>query len=197
MVVGALATAGIAAIALLSTGNGATDRKQQASPTTAPRPAPSTVPNSQIPTSSLPPAAIPGPEDLGVTAAGRDLRGADIARGQSVELTAAGFRASSPVIITLRSEPLVLGVADSDATGAIRLSVDIPADTEIGFHTIEVSGTAADGAPRVVSGTFTVVDALPNTGTRHPRASTVVALTLMAFGFALVRLARPRRHGLL
>lgn len=193
----ALAAAVIVALLLVTGGSDSAETKHTASPTpSATRPPASTVPTSRVPTSSVPPTTAPSTTTVGISVAGNELQGAEIAGGQSVELTAAGFRASSPVTITLRSTPRVLGVVDAGASGAIRLTVDIPADTAGGTHVIEASGAGADGSPRVISRTITVVDALAYTGTRHPRAYGVVALGLMLIGFVLVMLARPRRRAL-
>jgi hypothetical protein len=133
---------------------------------------------------------------LGIAVAGGSVGTSSIRPGQSVELTASGFEPSSPVTVTLRSEPRVLGTANAAADGTFRLSVDIPSDAEPGAHRLEVSGTGADGASHVVASDITIIDTLPNTGMRRRVALTGMAVALVAFGFALVLMAGPRRRSL-
>jgi hypothetical protein len=199
--VAAAALAVIGAVVLLTVDFGSDEARPP--PLTATTGAtPSTRPTTDSTTDSTPsttPSSVPpvgvAPADLGVSIAGAETGAtSNIRGGTSVDLTASGFAASSPVTVTLRSEPLVLGTANADSTGVFRLSVQIPADTPTGTHTLEVSGTGPDGAAHVVSRQINIIDALPNTGLRHRLALAAMALALVGVGLALVIGAAPRRR---
>ena len=59
--------------------------------------------------------------------------------GDSVTVTGSGYPPGSPVQAELFSDPVVLGTTTTDGAGSFRLTVTIPADTTLGFHTLRVS----------------------------------------------------------
>jgi hypothetical protein len=67
--------------------------------------------------------------------------------GESVTLTGAGLPPNTPIDVDLFSDPVRLGSTITDALGAFRLVVTIPADTPAGIHTIVITGPA--GVPRL------------------------------------------------
>ena len=51
-------------------------------------------------------------------------------------MTGTGFAPSSPVSLTLHSDPVEVGTATTDDTGSFTAEVTVPADTEAGDHTV-------------------------------------------------------------
>ena len=62
--------------------------------------------------------------------------------GKTVAVTGTGFAPDSAVTLTLHSEPVEVGTATTDASGAFTATVTVPATTEAGAHTL-VASTAA------------------------------------------------------
>ena len=56
--------------------------------------------------------------------------------GKSVTVTGTGFAPSSPVSLTLHSDPVEVGTATTDDTGSFTAEVTVPAATEAGDHTV-------------------------------------------------------------
>jgi len=118
--------------------------------------------------------------------------------GQPVTVSAGTFCAGCPVTFTLFSAPVALGTVDANANGVATLTFTVPENTTPGTHTIEASGTGADGQPLTVTTTITVLGAagagnLPTTGNDGTAPMTKVALAAIAGGGLLVILAN-RRH---
>lgn len=67
--------------------------------------------------------------------------------GDTVTLTGAGLPPNTPFLIQLFSDPVTLGTTTTDALGAFRIVVTIPADTPAGLHTIVITGPG--GVPRL------------------------------------------------
>jgi hypothetical protein len=67
----------------------------------------------------------------------------------TVQTSLSGFRSLSTTLVTLNSEPRVLGEVAADADGGADYRIDIPTDMPAGAHTITVVGTAPDGSPRL------------------------------------------------
>src|SRR3954452_21870015 len=73
--------------------------------------------------------------------------------GQTITDSGTGYQPNETVTITLHSDPVVLGTATGDSSGAWSTQVMIPSDTSLGTHTITAIGTAGNFA----SVTITVV----------------------------------------
>ena len=76
--------------------------------------------------------------------------------GKSVTVTGTGFAPSSPVSLTLHSDPVEVGTATTDDTGSFTAEVTVPAATEAGDHTVVAaaeSPTAEASAPLTVTAT--------------------------------------------
>lgn len=133
-----------------------------------------------------------------------------VTAGGQITLSGNGWKAGSTVTLTLHSDPVSLGTATVDASGAFTKTVTIPADTTAGTHTISISGTDPAGAPRTVSLTITVSAAttaastapstaastaptnqLPRTGSSS-MPMTLAGLALLAVGGLLVLQGRRR-----
>jgi hypothetical protein len=77
--------------------------------------------------------------------------------GGQVTVRGQGWHAESDVTLTMRSEPVVLGVASTDVDGAFSQTSRIPVGTAPGAHTITLSGTDVYGDPATVVLDLTVV----------------------------------------
>lgn len=85
--------------------------------------------------------------------------------GGTVSIRSPGWQAGSPVKATLFSDPIDLGSFTADGSGLVVGTVTIPSTVPLGQHTLQLSGTRADGTPRVLSQAVTVNAAdEPNTG---------------------------------
>ena len=76
--------------------------------------------------------------------------------GKTVTVTGTGFAPSSPVSLTLHSDPVEVGTATTDDTGSFTTEVTVPAATEAGDHTVVAaaeSPTAEASAPLTVTAT--------------------------------------------
>lgn len=93
-------------------------------------------------------------------------------------------------------EGVDLGMLTADAMGVVQGDVTIPEDTELGEHTLQITGTDADGAVKVVNflldvGGEDVDDDLPNTGLRIGLS---IAVAVLAFSVGGVLLTSARRR---
>ncbi len=70
---------------------------------------------------------------------------ADAAPGSTLDVSASGFAADSPVVFSIYSTPTVLATVTADATGVARATITIPAEFS-GAHSIVASGTAPTGS---------------------------------------------------
>jgi hypothetical protein len=92
-----------------------------------------------------------------------------VAQGGSVTVRGVDWLAGTPVSVTLRSEPVLLGTATAGADGSFTQTYGIPAATPAGAHTITLAGTGADGRPASVVLDLTVVAAgTPAAGAAAP-----------------------------
>lgn len=79
--------------------------------------------------------------------------------GELVTLRGCGYRGVSQVAHTMHSHTMVLGSATTDANGDYTFQFRVPADAEVGNHTITATGVNAAGATRTQSIPFTVTAA--------------------------------------
>lgn len=120
-----------------------------------------------------------------------------VVQGGTVEVTGRGFAAGETVSLTLNSEPILLAEVTAGDSGAFRLTVTVPANAEVGDHTLVAlgadSGLSAEAALAVVAapGAGGGGVGLPGTGGTAPVAAIVVLLLLLTAGGVLV--ARRRR----
>ncbi|EQM82304.1 endonuclease/exonuclease/phosphatase family protein [Microbacterium maritypicum] len=162
--------------------------------------------------------AKPEPEQPNV-----QLGAASVAAGSDVTISGTDFPATTALRIELRSTPMPLGTATTDASGAFRATVTVPADASPGAHSIvvidpdgaettvaltvtasiggESPGGAPDGGPGTGgaaapgSGGGTVKsDSLATTGADSTPLLLGGAL-LLGVGLGLVVWRRRRRHG--
>lgn len=95
---------------------------------------------------------------------------ATVEPGGTVAVSSADWRPGSDVTAVLHSDPVTLGTLTADASGTVTGNLTIPATTELGSHTLELSGTAPDSTARTVSTSLTVGD--PSTSTTSATSST-------------------------
>lgn len=81
------------------------------------------------------------------------LGAASVAAGSDVTISGTDFPATTALRIELRSTPMPLGTATTDASGAFRATVTVPADASPGAHSIVVIDP--DGAETTVALTVT------------------------------------------
>jgi len=129
--------------------------------------------------------------------------------GERVTLAGSGYQPGSDVELTLNSNPISLGGAVADGSGAFTQTITVPAAAPVGRHTITAAGVDPAGAQFILSAAFEVTgtrgaaaaapaaadtgsDALPRTGTSSVVLLAAAAL-LIALGTALVITARRRR----
>lgn len=95
-----------------------------------------TTPPTCVPTTTTP-ALAGGP----TTGAGTlHLSAGRTAQGSDVTVTGEGFQAGEKVVIALYSAPVKLGVFTVRSTGQVFAQVTIPKRTQLGSHTIQVTG---------------------------------------------------------
>lgn len=113
----------------------------------------------------------PPSEPITVGKSVADVKGAvtvdgDLAPGASVVLTGTGYAADVPELtIELHSDPVVLGAVATDAAGAFKTTVTIPAEVPQGQHSlvvlhegVEVTSTTVEVAPVAVETAAASVD---------------------------------------
>ncbi len=135
------------------------------------------------------------------------LNTASVKAGSAIEVVGAGFPASTPVRVELHSDPVVLGTATTDASGALRLAAVVPASTPAGAHeVVATAGSVTARAPLTVtsSGGATTPGSGPGTGSQSGDLATtgadaawllpvaIGAGVLLAAGLALLLRRRAR-----
>ncbi|MCA2214102.1 DUF7933 domain-containing protein [Jidongwangia harbinensis] len=142
----------------------------------------------------IPPA--PPETDLDLTTTDGPITRAE--PGQDITFVGTGFAPFSTVLITIYSEPVLLGTAITDAAGDFRKLVTVPANLAAGAHTAVAQGVAPDGTARAMALDITVQadgggGGLPVTG---PGVATLLLLGVGAVvsGGTLVLAGRPRRR---
>ena len=120
-----------------------------------------------------------------------------LAPSGSLPLAASGYSANSSVFVYLMSTPILLGVLQVDANGALSGELELPRNLVLGSHTLQINGFSADGQMRSISLGVTVQRAdyrSPRIGTRVTFEYRSAALTRAAklTLASMVRQARSR-----
>lgn len=117
----------------------------------------------------------------------------EVADGQSVRVRITGLAPSKAYRIVLHSSPVLLATLTSSAAGVIDATVQIPAGTPVGQHTLRIS--AADAPDVVVASVpLRVTDArLAAMGGGDASGALVLGILLLLAGTALI-VARRRRQ---
>ena len=111
-------------------------------------------------------------------------------RGGTVTITGSDFEPNSPVEIWLMGDqPVLLGTATADASGAFSLAVALPAEAD-GRLDIEVRGTDVTGAPVTRVLALNVSAGLPATGTLRFWAMLVASFLLLIGTLVLLQSRR-------
>ncbi|WP_344515539.1 immunoglobulin domain-containing protein [Dactylosporangium maewongense] len=154
--------------------------------------APSDASQEATPQAPQPPATPPQ-TDLRLTTDQGDISRA--APGEQITFIGTGFAPHSTAIITMYSDPIVLGTALTDEKGDFTKLVTIPPGLPAGGHTAVAQGVAPDGSPRAMALAITVaptVDgSLPITG---PAIALMLATGLAATAGGTVLLAAGSRR---
>ena len=90
----------------------------------------------------------------------------------------------------MTSDPVALGTQVADGEGTVTFTWTIPADADLGTHTVTLTG-AESGS---VAGTFEVVaDGLAGTGSDVPLGWIALGVLLLMLGLGTALVARSRR----
>lgn len=117
-----------------------------------------------------------------------------VVQGGTIEVAGRGFAAGEVVTVTLHSDPIRLGQVTADGSGAFRAQLTVPAEAEVGAHTLIAVGAASAlsaEAALTVTAAATVGGDLAGTGADVPIGLIVLLVLLLAAGAVLV--ARRRR----
>ena len=95
--------------------------------------------------------------------------------GRSVTLDAEGLEDGTTVTVVLYSEPRIIGQGVADAQGSAAVQTQIPANLEVGMHTVMANGTGPDGQPVQAVGAF-MIDAEQVATAIAPPAQVVVPM---------------------
>lgn len=114
--------------------------------------------------------------------------------GSTIRVCGSGFLPGEQVRVFLHSEPVQIGIAAADASGAVDAQVTIPATAAAGQHRIELRGVTSGRS--IFSDPFTVTapagGVLPRTGAEAwPLARSAAAL--LVAGALAIGVARRRR----
>ncbi|GAA1032017.1 hypothetical protein GCM10009557_29090 [Virgisporangium ochraceum] len=101
--------------------------------------------NQATPTAPQPPATVPD-TDLTLTTDQGIITEAD--PGEQIVFIGTGFAPYSTVVISIYSDPIVLGTAVTDALGNFSKPITVPRNLAAGAHTAVAEGVAPDGSPR-------------------------------------------------
>ena len=96
---------------------------------------------------------------------------------KTITIDLGGFGPLTLVVVTLRSEPVVLGTFTADAQGRVRATVTLPGDVTVGNHSLTVAGTDAAGRPYAVTSPVVVAAAITTT-TRTATINTPTTRTI-------------------
>jgi len=130
--------------------------------------------------------------------------------GGTVTVSGAGCLPNSTVSIAFQPGGVPLGTAQAGANGAFAATVTVPADATAGTHTITTTCTGANGQPRVLSSTVTVLGTdlsrggplgtdlstggpLPRTGSSNVVPQSLAGVALIGVGGVAVVAGRRRR----
>jgi len=171
-----------------------TDTDPEPSPSPSPSGSPTGSPTPSASPTGAPtaePTAQPTAQPAGSPTA--SVSTSTVERGGTVTVTVTGLAAGEQITAELRSTPIrIAGIPVADAAGRVAFDVRIPADLELGAHTIVVF--AADGSV-IQRLPITVVSKgqLAATGAQGPLGGALLAAFLLVGGAAAWVVRRPRR----
>lgn len=110
--------------------------------------------------------------------------------GEEVRIAGGGFVPGSEVIVTIESDPIVLGVTTADANGEIDVMMVLPVEVPIGDHTLKASGDAATGGRLILEKAVEVAEPVEGLPMEDPAEAGSGGISyLMIAGIALLALA--------
>lgn len=144
-----------------------------------------------------------GPVEPATTAS---LSSASAPQNGSVTVTGGGFAAGETVQAVVSSDPVNVGQATANASGAVSLTFTLPASVAAGSHTVTLTGvtsgatasapltvTAAQTTASSTTSTTAVRATIARTGSNDVDSQLQLALALLAAGAVLVLATRRRR----
>ena len=107
--------------------------------------------------------------------------GTEAPQGGSVTFVFTGFKPLSMVDLYLHSTPIHLGSFKADDKGTVTVLVKVPANFDLGAHTVTASGLDAKGVARTLAAALTVTPTTP-IATASPSVSPTATGTASAGG---------------
>lgn len=155
-----------------------------------------------VPGSALAQQYPPSSEELTVSTS-------EASPGDPVTLSGGGYAPSGDTTITFESVPVVVAVAQTDASGQFTREVRVPADATPGVHTFRATGPGTGGGSRVLTAMITITPeptvsreadgraaprsrGLARTGSSTTLPALAAALALMSAGALLLLQLRRR-----
>ena len=132
-------------------------------------------------------ASADGSDGLRINAEGVLL----VRRGEPVIASAEGLSPGETAEVWLYSDPVRLGDAVTDQTGAFVVAAELPEDTETGGHRLVVSGTTPDGDDVAIA---FAVDVLGESALARIASSPVVWILLLLMTVAALVLPNSIRR---
>tara|TARA_B100000902_G_scaffold312323_1_gene302431 strand:- start:175 stop:1086 length:912 start_codon:yes stop_codon:yes gene_type:complete len=77
--------------------------------------------------------------------------GREVEPGSNYTVSGSGFTPGSTATSTLYSDPVFLGSGVADERGRVSIDVEIPSDTPLGDHTLELSGLSFEGEETAIT----------------------------------------------
>jgi hypothetical protein len=112
-------------------------------------------------------------------------------RGAQQTAIGTGFTPGEVVTGVMSSEPLALGTQVADAQGTVTFTWAVPASTDLGTHTVTLSGTTSGS----VAASFQVVaSGLATTGGDLPNGWIALGALMLLFGLGTALVARSKRE---
>lgn len=115
--------------------------------------------------------------------------------GGDLSISGGGFKPGITVTVTIESDPVTLGTAQTDSSGSFTFTGNIPANFANGSHTLKATGQDSNGT-RVLSQAVSVSGGsngnLPITG-GNSLVTGILAASLCGVGALLVGVSRRSR----
>gem|GEM_PF-4919890 len=120
-----------------------------------------------------------------------DVGTGEVTRGGSLAVRLSGLEPGQQITATLHSDPIVIdGIPAADASGSIAFNVAIPAEFELGAHTLVIETAGEEPISVPVTVLAPAGGDLASTGVELPWMALLAALVLLACGLLLVRMRR-------
>jgi hypothetical protein len=127
---------------------------------------------------------------LTVRVLGIDVVVASVVRGEKQSARGLYFRPGERVTAVMHSQDLNLGAAVADADGTVTFTWTVPADSDLGSHTVVLTGETSGP----IAGDFLVTTPMSQTGSTVNSGHVTAAFLSLLVGLGLLIVARRRRE---